>query len=116
MQKELLTVEFRYNDKLENRFTTKTITIGCYDSLEQAIDKGNEVLSSIISKKFEVRSNDKFKLKDTFGIPMRLVTNCCYPTNANGIQYFAKITQLKYDSLNDTINEVFDRRNVYLNK
>jgi hypothetical protein len=108
MTKELLTIEFRYHDKPKSEIfsvhTDKTITIGVYDTLEEAIAEGNKAID-ILSKTFQVRSDDKFALKALFGQPQRLVTNCCYSTK--GIQYFAKITKLKFDDLNETVNETF---------
>lgn len=109
MTKELVTIEFRYTDK-PNRdhdcgYKSKTITIGIFDTLAEAINEGNKVLS-VLSKTFEVRSRDKFMFNHLFGSPKRLVTNVCYPTN--GIQYFAKITSLKFDDLSETINETFE--------
>ena len=109
MRKELLTIEFRYLDapKFEHDTTwkSKTITIGVFDTLEEAISEGNKVLS-VLSKTFEVRAEDRFGLNNgSFGSSKRLVTNCCYPTN--GVQYFAKITPLKYDNLNETVEESF---------
>lgn len=108
MTKELLTIEFRYHDRPKNDafgpHETKTITIGVYDTLEEAIAKGNECLK-ILSERFEVRAEDKFMLKHLFGSPKRLVTNCCYSTK--GIQYFAQIKSLKFDDLTDTIDETF---------
>jgi len=45
MKKELLTIEFRYHDKpLSKDFgghESKTITIGVYDTLDEAIIEGN---------------------------------------------------------------------------
>lgn len=109
MQKELLTIEFRYHDRPEdmtNRVCrNKTITIGIFDTLEEAIEEGNKTLEKL-SKYFQVRPDDKFQLHYLFGNPKRLVTNCCYPTN--GIGYFAKITPLKFDDLLNTIKETFD--------
>jgi len=108
MNKELLTIEFRYLDKPKSEHDceckNKTITIGIFDTLEEAISEGNKTLN-VLSKTFEVRSDDKFKLNHLFGSPKRLVTNCCYPTK--GIQFFAKITTLKFDDLNETVNETF---------
>lgn len=109
MQKELLTIEFRYHDRPEDVTNSvcrnKTITIGIFDTLEEAIEKGNKALE-ILSKHFQVRPDDKFQLHYLFGSPCRLVTNCCYSTN--GIEYFAKITPLKFDDLSNTIKETFD--------
>lgn len=109
MEKELLTIEFRYLDEpigehdCENR--KKTITIGVFDTIEEAISEGNKALS-ILSENFEVREDDRFKTKGLWGLPKRLVTNCCYPTN--GIQYFAHITPLRFDNLKDTISKTFE--------
>ena len=114
MNKELLTIEFRYCDKPKNEdfsgHEKKTITIGIFDSLDEAISEGNKVLS-ILSEYFEVRVDDRFELKYLFGTPRRLVTNTCYPTN--GIQYFAKIESLKFDDLNEAVNETFKAFNRY---
>lgn len=109
MTKELLTIEFRYHDKptgdYDGGYRNKTVTIGVFDTLNEAIDEGNKVLY-ILSKRFEVRAEDKFKLNHLFGSPKRLVTNTFYPTN--GIQYFAKIETLKFDNLNEVINKTFE--------
>ncbi|NDV83002.1 hypothetical protein [Bacteroides sp. 51] len=113
-QKELLTIEFRYHGQPEDVTNSvcrnKTITIGIFETLEEAIEKGNKALE-ILSKHFQVRSDDKFQLHYLFGNPCRLVTNCCYPTN--GIQYFAKITPLRFDDLSNTIKETFDEYGRY---
>lgn len=105
MQKELLTIEFRYRKLIDGimEYQFKTITIGVFDTLIDAIDKGNECLKSL-AKSFEVRSDDHFKLKGLFGKPKRLVTNTCYPTK--GVEYFAKITQLRFDDLVSKLTEV----------
>lgn len=108
MTKELLTVEFRYHDtpKWEGggSFNSKTLTIGIYDTLEEAIIDGNKIIDEL-SKYFEVRSDDKFSLHGIVGCPMRLVSNTCYSTK--GIEYFAKITCLKFENFTETIRETF---------
>lgn len=117
MTKELLTIEFRYHDAPKSfydcEYKTKIITIGIFDTLDEAIEGGNKVLS-VLSKNFEVRADDKFKKNYLFGAPKRLVTNCCYPTK--GVQYFAKITSLKFEDLNETIKETFDAFKRYKNQ
>lgn len=107
MSKELLTIEFRWDDKVteETQYRTKVITIGVYDSLDEAVKEGNEALSKL-SKVFQVRSDDKFKVRGLWGLPHRLVTNTCYPTKR--IQYFAKITRLDFESLDEKINYFSD--------
>lgn len=108
MTKELLTIEFRYHDKPKSEAfsgcETKTITIGVFDTLEDAVVEGTKVVAEL-AKSFEVRHDDKFAIKGLFGLPNRLVTNCCYPTK--GIQFFAKITKLEFNSLDETIAETF---------
>ncbi len=102
----MLTVEFRYNENDidgNRRCKTKTITIDIFDTLEGAVLHGNETLKTL-SETFEVRSDDKFKVNGLFGMPDRLVTNTCYPTN--GVCYFAKITSLDFNSLSETIEEI----------
>ena len=105
---ELLTIEFRYHDRPKyvgsGECYTKTITLGVFDTLEEAIKEGNKALE-ILSGHFQARANDRFKINGLFGNPDRLVTNCCYSTK--GIQYFAKITPLKFDDLSETIAETF---------
>lgn len=106
--KELLTIEFRYHDKPDDagfgEYPTKTITIGVFDTLEEAVSEGNKALK-VLSENFQVRADDRFKVHGLFGCPHRLVTNCCYPTK--GVQYFATITPLKFDDLSETIVETF---------
>lgn len=106
MQKELVAIEFRYsiNKEEEKEHRTRKITIGVYDSLEEAINKGNEALD-YLSQHFEIR--DKFKKIHLFGNPKKLVTNTSYPTK--GIQFFATITTLNFDSLDVTTNEIFNQ-------
>lgn len=108
MQKELLEIEFRYNDRpIGSRPATscsKTIAIGIFDTLEEAVKAGNETLE-VLSEHFQVRADDRFKVRGLFGTPDRLVTNCCYTTK--GIAYFARITPLKFNDLSETIAETF---------
>lgn len=105
MQKELLTIEFRYYTTIEGitGHQNKVITIGVFDTLIEAINIGNDCLK-VLAKSFEVKSDDVFELKGLFGRPKRLVTNTCYPTK--GVEYFAKITQLRFDDLASIITEV----------
>ena len=115
MIKEIVTIEFRYYDiPINEDFSgdnTKTITIGIYDTLDEAIKEGNKALETL-SKKFEVRANDKFQKIYLFGSPLRLVTNICYKDK---IKFIAKITKFNFDDLNETINETFEALKRYEN-
>lgn len=108
MQKELLEIEFRYHDRpigsCPATTRSETITIDIFDTLEEAVKVGNETLK-VLSEHFQVRADDRFKVKGLFGTSDRLVTNCCYPTK--GIAYFARITPLKFNDLSETITETF---------
>lgn len=104
MNKELLCIEFRHYS--DGDYKTKTVTIGVYDTLEAAVSAGNDALK-LLSTRFEVRANDRFTLNGFFGRPNRLVTNTSYPTNR--VEYFAKITKLDFDDLNDVIECFFPK-------
>lgn len=108
MQKELLTIEFRYHDAPRGDWDgpsrNKIVTIGVFDTLEEAVKEGNEALKAL-SEHFQVRADDRFYIHGLSGKPNRLVTNVCYTTK--GISYFAKITPLKFDDLAKTIKETF---------
>ena len=63
MQKELLEIEFRYHDRpigsCPATSCSKTIAIGIFDTLEEAVKAGNETLK-VLSEHFQVRSDDRF--------------------------------------------------------
>ena len=108
--KEVLKLEFRYSKKLqggEKQFKSKTITIGIFETIEEAVEKGNTLLNSL-SKVFVVRATDRFKVIGLSGLPDRLVSNCCYPTK--GVQYFAKIEQLNFEPVTNTIQDIFKNK------
>ena len=111
MNKELLTIEFRYHvipkSEYASDFESKEVTIGVYDTLEDAVKEGNNVLKELSSR---------FKFRESFGThnglfgsAQRLVCDCFngYP------QVFCKITQLKYDDICEVMNEAFDSDNKY---
>lgn len=110
MTKELLTIEFRYHEVPKSEYSceyvSKTITIGVYDTLEDAVKEGNKVLKEWSSK---------FKIRDTFGVhngvfgsANRLV--CDYHANP---EVFCEIKQLKYDDISKVMNEVFESEEKY---
>lgn len=112
--RELLQIEFRYLDEpsghRDDSHRSKTITIGVYETIEQAVKAGNEVLD-IMSKVFEVREKDRFQVKGLFGRSHFLVSNCCYPTRR--IEYFASITHLVNEKIEDVITEVLEAADRY---
>lgn len=112
--KRLVTIELRYEDRPVNEdvggYTTRTITIGIYDTLDEAIEQGNKAIE-LLSKYFEVRSDDYFVKNALFGMPRTLVSNCCYRTQQ--ITYFAKITPLHFNDLEAAVKEAFAARERY---
>lgn len=112
--KRLVTIELRYEDRPVNEdvggYTTRTITIGIYDTLDEAIEQGNKAIE-LLSKYFEVRSDDYFVKNALFDMPRTLVSNCCYRTQQ--IAYFAKITPLHFDDLEAAVKEAFAARERY---
>ena len=111
MKKEHLELEFRYEG--ENGYTSKHLSLGMFDKLEDAIKAGNEALKTI-SKHFEVREGDIFSLDGgCFGLPNKLVTNCCY--SADAIKYFLKISTYNTD-LEKAINLALKDRQIFLDQ
>ena len=107
--KELVTFEFRYNDKPENKdlsqYKSKTVTIGVFDTIEEAFEEGNKALNNL-KESFNFYNGDCFKKKVLFGrvFDERLVS--CSKKNM-GIDVYCKITQLSYDDLQATMDETF---------
>ena len=118
MTKELVSIEFRYMDKPKNEafsgHESKTITIGVYDTLDEAIIEGNKALE-VLESKFKLHifpdgreaKKDRFgKTNDCFGNPTRLITNLAYLKTP--FEFYAQIKQLKFNDVEETIGEVLE--------
>ena len=112
--KELLTIEFRYHDKPKGACgsgsQTKTITIGVFDTFDEAIVEGNKALE-VFEKHFKLNTawnrKDRFsKNGGCFGLAERLITPLAYLETP--FDFYAKITQLKYNDVEETIVEVLE--------
>lgn len=123
MTKELVTIEFRYNDKPQNDrdsgYKNKSITIGVFDTLEEAIIEGNKALE-VFEKYFAIHTfpngskanNDRFgKNNGCFGSATRLITPLAYLKCP--FDFYAKITKLTYGDAEQTILEVLDATKRY---
>lgn len=111
MTKELLTIEFRYHVVPKSEYScddeSKTITIGVYDTLEEAVKEGNKILKEL-SSKFNFR--ETFGTNNgVFGSATRLVCDCFRKRP----EVFCKITQLKYDDISKVMDEVFESEEKY---
>jgi hypothetical protein len=111
--KQLLTIEFRYTTKNDD-YKSKTVTIGVFNTLDEVIIEGNKQLE-ILESKFKLHKfPDGFKANKErfsknggwFGSSTKLVTNLAYLKTP--FQFFAKITELKYNNLEDSIFEVLE--------
>lgn len=100
MTKQLITIEFRYREipksDLMSEHVNKTITIGIYDTIEEAVKEGNNALNKL-AKKYKFRK--RFSTHGFMGHPDRLVVDGSWTV-------FAKIDELKFDDLEATVKEV----------
>jgi hypothetical protein len=114
MTKELLTIEFRYRDVPKGDFDTvhqsKTITIGVYDTLEEAIAEGNkamEVFEDYFKLNPHYNKKERFSTNGgCFGYPRRLITALGYLHTP--FEFYAKIEKLTYADVTQTIIEVLE--------
>ena len=114
MTKELLTIEFRYRDKPKNdsdsEHRSKTITIGVFDTLEEAIVEGNKAME-VFEKHFKLNTawNKKERFSTNggcFGEPNRLITALAYLQTP--FEFYAHITKLTYDDIEEAITKVLE--------
>ena len=118
MQKYLVQIEFRYLDVPKNEMLStnknKFVTIGVYDTFEQACENGNKLLETLESK-FELHTfpsgvkatKERFSLNGgAYRSKKDLITNSAYLKTP--FSFFAKITTLNYLDIDETINEVLE--------
>lgn len=117
--KYLVTIEFRYCDIKnyddEPSYISKTVTIGIYDCYNEACNYGNNILE-VMENKFELHKfpDGRVAFKERLNKKNNLITNLAYLKTS--FQFYLKITELKYDEINKTINEVLEsvkRYNTY---
>lgn len=117
MEKYIVQIEFRYKaiPKSDSPYASdcynKKITIGIYDSIDEAIKEGNKSLD-VLKAKFSF--NDCFsKNGGIFGTANKLVCNF---ENRNKPQFFATIETLHFDDLASVMEDVFDANEKWLQK
>lgn len=123
MTKELVEIEFRYTDKPLNSdssdYVSKTITIGVYDSFDEACIHGNKLMENLESKfKLHMFPNGNFAQKERFsknggcfGYPNRLISNLAYLKTP--FQFYARIVKLDYLDIDKTILEILEANKRY---
>lgn len=119
--KYLVTIEFRYN-KVEHREhysnnVNKTITIGVFDSFEDACNEGNKNLE-VLEGKFELNKNWNTKQRFSknggcFNSKKTLITNLTYLKTP--FEFYAQIIELRYENINNVIEEVTSSVKEYQN-
>lgn len=114
MNKELVTIEFRYHDRpvseAPSGYVSKTITIGVFDTFEDAIVNGNKALE-VLEARFKLNAawNTKERFSKNggcFGSSNRLITNLAYLQTP--FEFYAKITTLTYADVDQTITNTLD--------
>ena len=123
MTKELLTIEFRYCDvpkgEYDSGHQSKKITLGVFDTLEEAIIEGNKALE-MFEKHFKLHTfpdgrnakKDRFsKTGGCFGSANRLISPLAYLQTP--FDFYAKITKLTYADVEQTIAEVLEANKRY---
>ena len=125
MEKYLVRIEFRYSDapEIEDGYTTKNkkVTIGVYDTFEDACQNGNNLLE-VLESKFELHqfpdgrkaSKERFsKTGGCFGSKHTLVTNLAYLKTP--FEFYAEIETLKYNPIDEVIENVVSASKRYRN-
>ena len=116
MEKYLVRIEFRYSDapETEDGYTSKIkkVTIGVYDTFEDACQNGNNLLE-VLESKFKLHqfpdgskaSKKRFSKNGSyFGGKNTLVTNLAYLKTP--FEFYATIETLKYDPIDEVIENV----------
>lgn len=118
-QKHLVTIEFRYNDvskdSSETQHKFKTLTIGVFDTVDDAITEGNKALE-VFEKHFKLNPHwnrkERFsKNGGAFGSMHNLISDSAYLTTP--FTFYAKITKLNYYDVESTILEVVEATKRY---
>lgn len=114
MKKYPVTLEFRYSDvevpEHDIFHRSRKITIGVFDTMDDACENGNKALE-ILESKFELnpaysRRERLSKNGGCFGGAKNLVTNLGYLKTP--FQFFLKVTTLSFDSVEAAVAEVME--------
>ena len=124
MEKYLVNIEFRYSDspETEDHYTGRreTVTIGVYDTFDEACESGNNLLEKLESKfgikqypnGTKVRKERFSKNGNPFGGKNTLVTGLHVKTP---FLFFARIETLKFDDVDKSIDDVMASLERYRN-
>lgn len=111
----LVNIEFRYRDysKEEDRLTqhSKTVTIGIYNSYEDAKKAGNAMLEKELESRFPLNKNRNNKNRFGETYTKYLISDLAYLTTP--FSFFASIKELKLDSVGETIETILESEKRY---
>ena len=123
VDKHLVRIEFRYEDVPKGEYDpehkSKTITIGVFDTFEDACIEGNKALE-VLEKHFKIHvfpgnkeaKKDRFsKNGGCFGGKQNLITNLAYLQTP--FSFYARIETLKYEDVETTILSIVEAKNRY---
>lgn len=121
--KYLLTLEFRFTslnkNKTDDTYNTKTITLGVFDSFEDACNEGNKNLE-IMESRFSLHKfpkgnyapKERFsKNGGSFNSRKNLITNLAYLKTP--FEFYFKITDLNYQNIDSLIDDTLSSINEY---
>ena len=122
MEKFLVTFEFRYNhtpDKLDITSSTKIITVGVYNTFQNACTCGNNELEKL-ENIFKIHTfpsglrakKERFSLNGgCFGSKVILISNLAYLKTP--FDFYAKITTLNHSSVETEAKTLTNLENEY---
>lgn len=111
----LVDIKFRYSDwnNEDERSTSKskTVTIGIFNTYEEAAKAGNEMLETELESRFPLNRN--WRKRDRFGnqYTMNLISELSYLEMP--FSFFAHIKKLEISSVSDAINEALKAQERY---
>ena len=123
MKKFLVTIEFRYkripSSDIYSEHTSKTVTIGVFDSFDEACIHGNKELEALEARfnlhrypSGEYAKKARFSANGgCFGSKVKLVTNLAYLNTP--FSFFAKITELKHENVDSCVDKILDEVKEY---
>lgn len=114
--KYLVDLELRYTDKPKDHndypdHVSKTITVGIYDTYEEAVQAGNVMLEAELESKFPLNKN--WNKKSRFGETYTkcLISDLAYLTTP--FSFFAHIKKLRISSVGEAIEEAVNAQGRY---
>jgi hypothetical protein len=104
----LVDLELRYVDQPRDDrgypdHVSKTITVGIYDTYEEAVEAGNAMLETELETRFPLNKN--WNKKNRFGekYTMYLISDLAYLTTP--FNFFAHIKKLEISSISEAVDE-----------